>query len=176
MDRNYLLLKLSSLTGNEVDGDLMLTLESHLPASLKRVCKYVAENKPAGHEKLLKTEVFYSFFDYKNTYKHIPLEYSNFITTNYGLLHSVELSVDELGDYVRVEQCNSFVALRLAERHEVPYYMIKEGIMYLWIPENYLEGTIRVTHYEYKSIEDFPDELEEFLIQDMLGVIGKGGQ
>lgn len=176
MDRNYLLLKLTSLTGNKVDGDLMLTLETHLPASLNRVCKYIADNKPAGHEKLLKTEVFYSFFDYKNTYKSIPLQYSNFITTNGGLLYEAELSIDETGDYARIEQCNSFVGLRLAERHEVPYYMIKEGYMYLWIPENYSESTVRVTHYEYKSLDDFPDELEEFLIQDMLGVIGKNGQ
>ena len=89
--------------GNQIDGDTMLFIESHLDSSLKRVCKWVADNKPKGYEKLLKTTSFSSFFDYKNTYKCIPLQYANFITPEDGFLYEVELEISEIGDYVRVE-------------------------------------------------------------------------
>lgn len=171
IDLNYLALKISSLAGNQMDGDFILTLESHLPASLNRVQKWIADNKPKGHEKLLEEEIFSSFFDYKNTYKCIPLAYSSFITSSDGFLYLVELSIEETGDYARVEQCNSFVGLDLAERHGVPYYMIKEDFLYFVIPTNYAEQNIRVTHYKYKSLVDFPDELEEFLINDLIRIL-----
>lgn len=52
-DRNNVIAKVLSLIGDKMDGDSVMLVDQHLPNALKTTCKFIAENRPVGHEKLL---------------------------------------------------------------------------------------------------------------------------
>jgi hypothetical protein len=57
INKNNTIGKVLSIIGDKMDGDSVMLVDSHFNNALKSVCKWVAENKPLGHEKLLVRQV-----------------------------------------------------------------------------------------------------------------------
>lgn len=50
---NNVIQKVARIVSDKMDGDTIMLIDSHLPNALKTVCKFISDNKPEGHEKLL---------------------------------------------------------------------------------------------------------------------------
>ena len=154
---------------------------------MNRACKAIAENKPIGHELLYKLQTFQvtslSIVSGISSYK-VFLESSanpKFVMTT--PLHQVEFSYGNESNSTKAQsirrayRVGSFDSLRLAEDHRQIYYYIQdENIVFaapstldIWNVAN--AATLRINHYIYTTITDFPDQLEEYLLKELVGLI-----
>lgn len=168
MDRNRLITKIQKLVSNKIDGNLVFLLDLYLETALKTVCKSIAETKPQGHEKLLvtqsiaKSDINVEDFDGFDSFLLTDLTYQPVIQDRF----SVAFITTSSGRY-KCFPVRSIPSLRLTAEHDQPYYFIEAPRVFVAV--NGLTITnFTLTHYIYATIDQFPEELEEYLIAELL--------
>lgn len=174
LNLNNFIAKVLSLIEDHLAGDSVLLIEQNLPNALKTVCKFVAENKPTGHEKLLLEQINTHFFasndDYGNNSFVLTTGFTYpFVETN--RYHSFIVVYDDL--YSKAFPVYLEETLSLAPTHGTTYYFEKSPRIYLSSTTSNL-GEITmvvVTHYIYATFAQFPEELEDLLVAEMIRII-----
>lgn len=168
---NDVILKVSSRISDTVNGDTVLLIEQNIPTSIYRITKRIAELKPKGHEYLLKT-----YADVSVNSAAGLTEYSGYTKFN---LSTLEPSM-VVGQYFhsffvsngstkkKAFPMNSMAALGLAETHNKICYFIQYPDVYVKCPSTFAGATGTITHYAYLAPKDFPVELEDFLVDDLV--------
>lgn len=173
MNSNNLIAKVASLTSRKMDGDFILLCEQYLNVALEAACKFIALNKPTGHEKLLKAFSPVTTEDYIPLLDYNTLDVSEFyplaiIMKDFYLFY---LHDTQDGD-VKLRPVNTLDALSLAEVHGSGYYFLLYPLVYINTPAKFANiGEIHLTHYKYLTIAEYPDELEEYLIAELLKLV-----
>lgn len=175
--RNKVFSKVLQLIDKKVDGDIVMLLSNLETNAIRNACEYISVNKPFNHEKLLAStelEISGNFIE-EPSYDAI-YTFFNLMDTKYILqpkLHLVEFfgnTVDSIGQ--KIENVNSFYSIPIKNSHNIGYYIIKEDKIYIFISEDYpREAYIKITHYHYPSMTEFPTELENILISEFLRLI-----
>ena len=176
MNRNNLISKIASRINNTIDGDTVLLLEQHLTPAINTVCKKLVQSRSPYARHLLFDPEVVEDTEQKLGYEFVDLSAMDFVF-EMDELHRIALLDTELEELQKVHQAKSFVSMRMAEAHNVPYYKLEGMSLYLSIPSTAERtGGILISHYKYPSITDFPDELEEFLIAELLPLLGLEAQ
>lgn len=199
VNKNNVIQKVLSIIENKIDGDSVMLVESHLPNALKSVCKFVSENKPRGHEKLLMEQYLGNFYEYNSDAGSIsddPFGYFLLTDASYPfiedkLLNRIKL---ELEGYVfTAEPVYTKNVLALSRQHDVVYYFSNYPYIHMGFPiqisvpqedignpseiDSGLEipvptaGRLRIRHYIYATIDQFPEELEDYLVMELVKII-----
>lgn len=171
---NDTLLKVASRVSDTMDGDILLLVEKHIPTAIRRVAKQVARAKAPGHELLLKsqtvalTAVTNEFTTLGTTIKQADIGglAQKFIAID-GRLHDVEI-----GDY-KGHPVNSVSSLSLATTHDKVCYVLDYPTLYVGLgASTNTSAQVQVIHYVVPTgIENFPDDLEDYLIDDLTNLV-----
>lgn len=171
--------KVLGIIGNKIDGDAVLLIDQHMTQALNTVCKFVAETKPVGHEKLLLQQTYGTLsLTAGQEYPEIDFSSTTYPFVYTGEFHAmrVRLQTDLLvliGDK-RAYPVHSMSALSLAVAHGVPYYFIEPDKIYLNVDVTDIEVNVvamYATHYIYANITQFPDALEDLLVGELVRII-----
>ena len=178
MDRNSLILKIASRISSVQDGDTILLIEQYLTPAIQTMCKkLVSSGSPfAKHLLISPVTILSASIDTKLGLDFADLSDKDFVfegdTLNYVAL--LDSSFDETA---RIQPANSFFALELAEAHQVPYYKLKGQELFFKVPSSGdRSGGIIINHFKYPTISQLPEELEEFLIQELASLLGMEAQ
>lgn len=180
INTNDLILKVTSRISDVVDGDTVLLIEQSIPTSIARVTKRIAEMKPRGHELLLKEQnvtqgvLGDSGMSGYTGYKKFDLNNAQFIypVVVDGVFHALHIK-DGDGTYQRAFPMKSLSAIGLSTTHQKICYFVEYPYVYVsyhqsgFIPTAGAD-TVKLTHYAYLPLSEFPEELEDFLVDDLL--------
>lgn len=266
INKNNTIAKVLSIIGDEMIGDSVMMVDAHMFNALKTTCKFVAENKPLGHEKLLLDQTLLSsvlspsanpeeeYYDFQLTdltypivetgkFHRLSMNHRNYYylsgagtetmdgkweyAEDYGgspawlpdgsedaLVNTFSMRVaggfwiipnlqvgyylslddptpaypdlvvswDENGTVTapaptftlgkaRGKNVKSVMALSLAEAHGELYYMIEGNNVFINMAGIDLAKDITITHYIYATAAQFPEELEDLLIAELVRLV-----
>jgi hypothetical protein len=176
MNASNLISRVASILGDRMDGDTLALIDTHLPDALKTASKLIALHKPVGHQKAL--------FDLT--------QITSFTVTNDGSYTSCTFPTDavELDRFHRIEgelfvdgiepvtyyhdfqPVFAYHSLKLASIHGMSYYYVENDTIFL---APYVGGTsldsVDIRHYKYMTITEFPDELADILVGELLKLL-----
>jgi len=175
MNLNDLILKVSSRISNQIDGDTVLLLEQSIPTSIRRVTKLISSNKPNGHEKLLTQQSVANASITTPTGTSYPrfdiTDLTNAIVVD-PTFHNLTLLEQTDDNNWRGHPVMAMPALGLASEHNRVCYYVEYPYVYIAYPSGVADiDVVKVTHYTYLSLTDFPIELEDYLIDDLVGLL-----
>lgn len=193
INKNNTIAKVLSIIGDEMNGDSVMLVDGHMFNALKTTCKFVAENKPLGHEKLLLTQALTSAaFSATTGFEFVvgDLTQLTYPIVNTGVFHNILLRLDYVGHPLIVQgdsrgyPVKSMSALSLALTHGVFYYFIEPENFFINAPVNVTINTaqttanlndeitaVYITHYIYATAAQFPEELEDLLIAELVRLV-----
>lgn len=171
---NNLILKISSRISDRVDGDTVLLIEQNLPTSIYRVTKALAQAKPKGHELLLKEQTLSSIVsaslpEYSGYKKFDISSLTDRIVTDEAF-HSLYV------DSYRAFPMKSMAALGLSTVHNKVCYYVEYPYIYFNFPTGVNGTTGKLTHYTYLPPTEFPSELEDYLVDDLVQLLAGEAQ
>lgn len=179
---NDLILKVTSRISDRVDGDTVLLIEQNIPTSIYRVTKTLAQVKPKGHELLLKEQDLADstlenadLNGYTN-YKRFKLTSLNNQIVTDDSFHALNLKSTTGAARHRAFPMKTMAAIGLSTVHNKICYYVEYPYVYLSYPASgFTQGTgtdtIKLTHYAYLPPSEFPSELEDYLIDDLLQLL-----
>lgn len=185
INTNNLILKIASRIQDVIDGDTVLLIEQNIPTAILRVTKQLAATKAPGHEMLLKTGVITNSDDVGGLAEYPggdatyavkkfsvdDLSYKIVLNENF---HDLTLISSASGNY-KVHGVNSLSALSLSGIHGKPCYFIKYPDVFVAHPVTgavpNAEDGFEVTHYTYLPLSLFPDQLEDYLVDDLINLL-----
>lgn len=182
INTNDLILKVSSRISDTVDGDTVLLIEQNIPTSIARVTKQVAMMKPKGHELLLKEQtidgdlVTDANLEGYTSYKVVDIDtnLTRQIVADQKF-HSVRVKPSTGTTSHRAFPMQSMAAIGLSTVHGKPCYFVEYPYMYFKYPTGFTLSTasdaVKITHYAYLPLSEFPIELEDFLVDDLLNLL-----
>lgn len=179
---NDLILKVTSRISDRVDGDTVLLIEQNIPTSIYRVTKTLAQLKPKGHELLL-TEQQLSDTSIANADMNGYTNYKRFLITALpkqivtdDKFHSLNLKSTTGATRHRAFPMKALSSIGLSTVHNKICYYVEYPYVYLSYPASgFTQGTgadtLKLTHYTYLPPSEFPSELEDYLIDDLLQLL-----
>lgn len=175
MNRNNLLSKIASRINNTIDGDTVLLLEQHLVPAINTVCKKLVQSRSTYARHLMEEERIVDFVT-RMGFDSADLTDLSFVFETDELSKVVLLDNDRV-EINKVHPAKSFISLNMADAHNTAYYKLEGMILYLSVPSiAERSGGVLIYHYKYPTFDDFPDELEEFLIAELLPLLGLEAQ
>lgn len=187
INKNNTIQKVISILADKADGDTVMLLDGHFNNALKTVCKFVAENKPKGHEKLLLEQTV--LFNYitkpvGDTYYRFPISAFTYPVVETGSYHRCILQRGQIPDnYVVVDGAGTAavngVFVYNGDYGGKPYYnlvgqpnnVIQYSIFwnhgFEWSITGAASGT---TLYSSEEDVDFPYD-----VLDWIAITGSGG-
>lgn len=151
------------MVSDEMDGDLILLIDSYIPDALKTACKLVAQHKPIGHEKLLKDHTQIAAFTNDGEFLRFAI-HSIIVQTD--RFHTISGSY--LGTEFDLEPVFSKRALRTSTVHGENYYFVDDNSVYISRSDGSVNlSTIDIRHYYYATTSEYPDELSDILIEEL---------
>lgn len=176
VNENNVIAKVLSIIENSMEGDSVLLVQQHIPNALKTVCKFVAENKPIGHEKLLLEQIvnsnrFHATNDDYGSTSYFLLTDLTYPIVDKRPYHSFIVLYEDL--YSKGFPVNIEESLSLAPTHGTSYYFEKYPRIYVNSTTANLGdiSAVILTHYIYATIAQFPDELEDLLVAELVKII-----
>lgn len=174
---NNLILKVSSRISDHVDGDTVLLIEQYVPSAINRVTKQLARSKAPGHEMLLvpQNEVGVSAvtneYSGESGYGIVKFDISGLTNKLVldGNFHDLSSTISST-EY-KIHPVNSLSALSLSGTHAKLCYFIDYPTVYIGHPDATTPTTVSVTHYSYLPLASFPDQLEEYLVDDLVALM-----
>lgn len=161
---------------DKIDGDTVHLLDSYMDTALRNACEFVALTQPPNHEKLLYSQTQnwaaintaptgqdYDYFDLSNfTFEIVKAKKFHLVV--YGNLE---------GKSFRCHNANSYRNLLATPLHDVVYYYVEGNKMFIntGIADEQTPATIEVEHYIYAPIADYPDELDQYLIAELIKIV-----
>jgi hypothetical protein len=177
IDRKNLVLKVAALVGYELNGDVILQIEQHIPMAIQRVSKHLVDSKDPARDLLITTRQMTVEANPRYGYEFVILR-DEYIRLPNNTLFEVSVT-DNASEVHIVRPVNSLSALSLASTHAVSYYMVDGKNMFFnldpaitgWEPTG-----VTIYHYEYMSLDadvsrTFPDELESYLVAELAGMV-----
>lgn len=175
MNKNDLILEVSSRISNIMDGDTTLLIEQTIPTSINRVTKKIAELKPKGHERLLTEQTLSGGSVSTPTgidYPRIDLTALTNSIVIEGKFHAVNLLTTTGSVNWRGYPVEAMPVLGLASVHNRFCYFVEYPYLYLGYTSGITDVTsIKITHYTFMNITDFPVELKDYLVDDLLMIL-----
>jgi hypothetical protein len=180
---NNLIQKVSSLIGDEMDGDTILLLESHIPDALKTACKLIAANRPVGHDLIMDDFEVTSITSTQATgtallHPYITLPANLIVKPKFHRVeYVVNVTATGFKENYKMYPVGSKDALEAADSAEEIYYHVEAPRIYFNIPADYtvISGStaysVQVRDHAYVSLADYPDELADILIQELIKLI-----
>ena len=161
---------------DRIDGDSVHLLDSYMDTALRNACEFVALNRPPNHEKLLVPQTQnwaaivtgdigegFDYFDIENFTQ-------DFVRTKRFHFASYETLS---GKVYRLHNVNSIRALQATASHDQIYYYVEGNKIYINTSVTYEEtpAVFTVEHYIYAPIADYPDELDQYLIAELIKIV-----
>lgn len=264
INKNNVIAKVLSIIGDEMNGDSIMLVDGHMFNALKTTCKFVAENKPLGHEKLLLDQTLSSsvlspsanpeeeYYDFQlsdltypivetGKFHRLSVNHRNYFYLSGAGTSEVDGKWEYIEDYggypawllegssaaqstssfwirftstwviphlqlgyyfeddspseypdlvvtwgdngvilpaptftlgkARGRNVKSVMALSLAEAHGELYYMIEGNNVFMNMENISMSKNFTVTHYIYATAAQFPEELEDLLIAELVRLI-----
>lgn len=174
---NDIILKVSSRIGSHIDGDTVLLIEQYMNQALYLTARRVAEQRPVGHEKLIYDQsiLWDDITTLRYGYKVLDTEDTNIMTYIPVIQKRVmEITYFDAGTGVFIiEPSMSRAGLDLIDAHSKAYYFVEEPYIILAIPTTKISDVISVQlrHYIYPTLTQFPPELEDFLVTELLNLM-----
>lgn len=175
-NRNNIIQKVLSLMSDKMDGDSVHLLDSYMNTALRNACEFIALNKPPNHEKLLLSQQ-QMWGDIIESYDAIE-DFDYFDLNNFGRdfvrtnrFHFAAYETTDNKRY-RLHHVNSIRALYATVPHDQIYYYVEGNKLYINQKATYHDIPFRiiVEHYFYAPINEYPDELDQYLIAELIKV------
>lgn len=160
---------------DKIDGDTVHLLDSYMETALRSACEFVALNQPPNHEALLTVQTQnwaaiinapvgqdYDYFDLSNfTFEVVKAKKFHLVTYE-----------NVAGRIVRCHNANSYRSLSATPLHDVVYYYVEGNKLFVntAIADEGTPAIIMVEHYIYADITTYPDELDQYLIAELIKI------
>lgn len=174
MDKDSLLLKVETVFTDKMDGDDMLYMEQMLDTAIRKVSKEVVYSGHETSRKLLDE------FEYNLEYDDVLCLYyfelgdtNKFILDMKNRFHDFKVQ-DEFNEGMYWgHPMNNLELLEQAENNGCAlYYCIHKDRVYIAFPHaTNLPDAVTLRHYTYPTITTFPDEMEEFLVKELVNLL-----
>jgi hypothetical protein len=177
MNTNDLILKVASRIQDSIDGDTVLLLEQTLPTSIRRVTKMLSQTRLSGHERLITDQSVLASGNITtqagDSYPSFPISaIANAVVID-DKFHKFQLLTTTGSTYHRGHPVQNLSALGLATAHEKLCYFIEYPRVFLGYPTAVADvNSVIISHYTYLSVANFPNELEDYVIDDLIQLLG----